>query len=67
MGLLFFAIIIALAWGAARVMSSAASVVYDRVNPGESSASGRTANPNANNPDAFEADLDPEGDEPEGY
>jgi len=22
---------------------------------------------NANNPDAFEADLDPEGDEPEGY
>jgi len=24
-------------------------------------------NPNANNPDAFEADLDPEGDEPEGY
>ena len=24
-------------------------------------------NPNANNPDAFEADLDPEGDEPEEY
>lgn len=24
-------------------------------------------NPNANNPDALEADLDPEGDEPEGY
>jgi len=26
-----------------------------------------TENPNANNPDAFEADLDPEGDEPGGY
>jgi len=24
-------------------------------------------NPNANNPDALGADLDPEGDEPEGY
>jgi hypothetical protein len=24
-------------------------------------------NPDANNPDAFEADLAPEGDEPEGY
>lgn len=24
-------------------------------------------NPNANNPDALEADLDPEGDEPEGF
>lgn len=67
MGLLFFAIIIALAWGAARVLSSAASVVYDRVNPSQGSPSSRTANPNANNPDALEADLDPEGDEPEGY
>jgi hypothetical protein len=32
-----------------------------------SSAKTPFENPNANNPDALEADLDPEGDEPEGY
>jgi hypothetical protein len=59
MGLIFLviigAVIIALAWGAAVVLTRVASNIHDRVNP------------NANNPDAFEADLDPEGDEPEGY
>jgi len=39
-----------------------AAVSGVRIGPSET-----PENPNANNPDAFEADLDPEGDEPEGY
>ena len=41
----------------------AAAVLLSRTASGERP----TENPNANNTDALEADLDPEGDEPEGY
>jgi hypothetical protein len=40
------------------------AVIASRIRP---PAEQSPENPNANNPDAFEADLDPEGDEPEGY
>jgi hypothetical protein len=45
------------------VLAVAAAVLLPRMAPGVQPPE----NPNANNPDAFEADLDPEGDEPEGY
>jgi hypothetical protein len=65
--LLFLAVVVLIAWGVAILMSRAASSVYDRVNPSSASSERRIGNPNANNPDALEADLDPEGDEPQGY
>jgi hypothetical protein len=56
LGLLFFAVIIAVVWGAAKLLNPSGALDPPRVE-----------NPNANNPDALEADLDPEGDEPQGY
>jgi hypothetical protein len=45
------------------ILAIAAAVLLPRMAPGVHPEE----NPNANNPDALEADLDPEGDEPEGY
>jgi predicted PurR-regulated permease PerM len=64
--LLLLAVVVLIAWGVAVLLSRAASSVYDRVTQSSTSAH-RVENSNANNPDALEADLDPEGDEPQGY
>ena len=64
--LLLLAVVILIAWGVAVLLSRAASGVYDRVTQ-SSTSERRVENPNANNPDALEADLDPEGDEPQGH